>query len=396
MTDDRIQPAIDLMARFAERTAEGKRYLWTDAFAVTNYLGLALATRDRHFIDTARALIDQVHWVLGRHRAGAARRGWLSGRSESDGAAHPTAGGLRIGKPLDERPPQEAPNERTEWDRDGQYFHYLTKWMHALDQTARVTGDLWYNCWARELADRAHRAFVYELLDHSRRMYWKMSIDLSRPLVPSMGQHDPLDGYVTCIQLEDTLRPADSCDAPPLDGAIADFATMLDPDRLATDDALGIGGLLVDAYRLVQLRGQDDVIEASLEAALAGLDEYAGWNLQTPLHARRRLAFRELGLAIGLAAVERMSAVVEPRLRPLISELGRFTPLRSALERFWLQPDSQQVETWQEHADINTVMLATSLVPDGFLTLHRQPGTPGVSFLNPESQRGPRQPSHSG
>jgi hypothetical protein len=29
-----------------------------------------------------------------------------------------------------------------------------------------------------------------------------MSIDLSRPQVPSMGQHDPLDGYVTCAQLE--------------------------------------------------------------------------------------------------------------------------------------------------------------------------------------------------
>jgi len=90
-----------------------------------------------------------------------------------------------------------------------------------------------------------------------------------------------------------------------------------------------------------------------------------------------------------------MGAVVEPPLRPLIDELGRFTPLRSALERFWLQPESQQAESWQEHGDINTVMLATSLVPDGFLTLHRPRG-PGVSFLNPpEGERGPRQASHS-
>src|SRR5213076_844302 len=48
---DRIQQAIELMTRFAERTGDGKRYLWTDAFAVTTYLGLALATRDQHFID---------------------------------------------------------------------------------------------------------------------------------------------------------------------------------------------------------------------------------------------------------------------------------------------------------------------------------------------------------
>ena len=395
MTDDRIQQAIELMTRFAERTGDGKRYLWTDAFAVTTYLGLALATRDQQFIDIARALIEQVHGVLGRHRPDAARAGWISGRSESDGATHPTAGGLRIGKPLNERPPQEAPNERTEWDRDGQYFHYLTKWMHALDQTTRVTGDLWYNCWALELADTAHRAFVYALLDGSRRMYWKMSIDLTRPLVPSMGQHDPLDGYVTCIQLRETPRPPESCPAPALDGVIADFGSMIDRERLETDDALGIGGLLIDAYRMAQLGQHDQLLEASLEAALAGLDEYAGWNLQTPLHARRRLAFRELGLAIGLAAVERMGAVVEPPLRPLIDELARFTPLRSALERFWLQPESQQAESWQEHGDINTVMLATSLVPDGFLTLHRPRG-PGVSFLNPpEGERGPRQASHS-
>ena len=29
-----------------------------------------------------------------------------------------------------------------------------------------------------------------------------MSTDLTRPLVPSMGQHDPLDGFVTCNELQ--------------------------------------------------------------------------------------------------------------------------------------------------------------------------------------------------
>jgi len=380
MTDRRVQQAVELMNRFAEQTGQGRRYLWTDAFAVTNYLSLAVATHDPAFIERARALIDDVHRVLGRHRPGASRSGWISDRSEADGATHPTSGGLRIGKPMDELPPHAAPNERTEWDRDGQYFHYLTKWMHALDQTARLTGDLWYNCWARELAATAHRAFVYSLLDGSRRMYWKLSIDLSRPVVPSMGQHDPIDGYVTYLQLLDTPLPAESCNAPELDVAIGDFLSMIDSDRLATDDALGIGGLLIDAYRLAQLGGgsDQDMLEATLAAALAGLDQYAGWNLQTPLHARRRLAFRELGLAIGLAAVERLSAIASPALRPLVAEVERYAPLRNALEAFWLQPENQRSETWLEHADINTVMLATSLLPDGF-----------VSLLNP------RQTSHS-
>ena len=32
-------------------------------------------------------------------------------------------------------------------------------------------------------------------------MYWKMSIDLSYPLVPSMGQLNPLDGFITYNEL---------------------------------------------------------------------------------------------------------------------------------------------------------------------------------------------------
>jgi hypothetical protein len=47
-----------------------------------------------------------------------------------------------------------------EWDRDGQYFHYLTKWMHALDQVSAATGDPRFNLWARELAEVAHAAFA--------------------------------------------------------------------------------------------------------------------------------------------------------------------------------------------------------------------------------------------
>jgi len=390
MTDARVQQVIDLMDRYAEQTGQGKRYLWADAFAVTNYLGLARATGDQRFIDYARALIDQVHRVLGRHRPDGGRSGWISGRSESEGAAHPTIGGLRIGKPNDERASHEPPNERLEWDRDGQYFHYLTKWMHALDQTARVTGDLWYNCWARELAATAHHRFVYTLLDGSRRMYWKMSIDLTRPLVPSMGQHDPLDGYVTYLQLLDTPLPPESCAASPIDTAIADFASMLDLDRLATDDALGIGGLLIDAYRFAQLGdGRDEqLLEASLESVLGGLDEFARWHLQTPLQARRRLPFRELGLATGLAAIGRLKDIAREPLRPLLGELERYAPLRNALETFWLQPENQRTDTWHEHADINTVMLATSLLPDAFLTLHR----PGRAPATGEPERFNSQP----
>ena len=40
-------------------------------------------------------------------------------------------------------------------------------------------------------------------------MYWKMSIDLSRPLVNSMGHHDPLDALVTYMELRANSAPYD-------------------------------------------------------------------------------------------------------------------------------------------------------------------------------------------
>ena len=65
---------------------------------------------------------------------------------------------------MNERRPDEPPNERLEWDRDGQYYHYLTKWMHALNRVGRVTGDPTYTRWAMELAKTAHARFTYATL----------------------------------------------------------------------------------------------------------------------------------------------------------------------------------------------------------------------------------------
>jgi hypothetical protein len=344
--------ARELMTLYVERTGvtgagPSRRYLWTDAFAVCNLLGLGEAS-------LATTLIDRVHRALGRHRSDDARRGWISGLSETDGEQHPTLGGLRIGKPLPERRSDERFDERLEWERDGQYFHYLTKWMHALDQAGRITADTRLATWARELADTSYRRFV-----HGSRIYWKMSIDLMRPLVPSMGQHDPLDGYVTCLQLRQTSERG-----PDLDRAIDDFRAMVAPDALATVDPLGIGGLLFDAYRLDQLdrpgaRDRDRPLrEAIAAAARVGLARYvAQRELARP--AEHRLAFRELGLAIGLSAAESMK----------LPELTQFLRVREAIIAFWSDSAHRSSATYRDHQDINDVMLATSLAPAGFLVL---------------------------
>ena len=197
----------DLMKDFAERTGlvgerAPTRYLWTDAFAVCNFLELEQRTGDKTYRALTLRLVDQVHQVLGRHRADDPREGWISGLNEEEGKRHPAKGGLRIGKALGERRPDEPVDERLEWDRDGQYFHYLTKWMHALARVGRVTGDPRYVRWAMELAETAVERFSCGPPSGGQtRMVWKMSIDLSRPLVDAQGQHDPLDGLVTCLEL---------------------------------------------------------------------------------------------------------------------------------------------------------------------------------------------------
>lgn len=142
--------------------------------------------------------------MLGRYRSEDRRSGWISGYDEEAGGHHPTAGGLRIGKPLQERGAGEPFDERCEWDRDGQYFHYLTKWIHALCQTAFVTGDSEYARWAVELGTGAFEGFVHRSGDDVEGLYWKLSTDLSRPLVDTMGLFDALDGFITFREAQHT------------------------------------------------------------------------------------------------------------------------------------------------------------------------------------------------
>ena len=361
-----------------------RRYLWTDAFAVCNYLELYRQTGEQTSLQLALKLVDQVHQILGQHRKDSVRSGWLSGLEEEQAQQHPTQAGLRIGKQLNEWQPGEPVDESLQWDQDGQYFHYLTKWMHALNRVSQVTGKSIYNQWALELAKVAHAAFTYTpSTGGTKRMVWKMSIDLSRPLVGSMGQHDPLDGLITYQQLETTAKQFPETPSElSLKTEIAEMVSMCAGHNWATEDALGIGGLLTDSYKLVQLIEIHHLHEtARLEALLRDVEyslrTFVTHN-QLNLPAEYRLAFRELGLATGLHAISRMQKRIEQQpehftnanqLLSLLTNFSYFNRIHELIERFWLEPGHQSIKTWQEHADINSVMLATSLAPDGYLKL---------------------------
>lgn len=379
--EEPLEIAEKLMLEFAYETGlssslKPRRYLWTDAFAVCNFLELHRRKPNAGYLQLALKLVDQVHYILGRHREDDVRKGWISGLSEEEGFKHPTIGGLRIGKPLPERKPDEPYDEILEWERDGQYYHYLTKWMRALERISRATGDAKYIVWAIELAKTAHRAFVYTAPDGRKRMYWKMSIDLSWPLVPSMGLHDPLDGLVTYMELS-LESPKDQNLS--LSSEIRDLEEICLRMDWATNDPLGVGELLCCAYFIAKiiLHGIPEKMKLLIDVLNAGLlsIELALATGFLVLPASMRLAFRELGLAMGLKAAERLLNLVEAsnllrkndELRSLARSLVGYRWIANRIESFWLSPSGMKSKTWSEHKDINAVMLATSLMPDVFL-----------------------------
>ena len=363
--------ATRLMSDFAERTglggdAEPRRYLWTDAFALMNALDLHRETGEDRWHEMATDLVAEVHGVLGRHRQDDARTGWLSGLGANEGARHPTRGGLRIGKPLPERGPDEPYDERLEWDREGQYWHYLTRWMDALSRAAVLLDEPRYQQHAEELAKATFPRFLQtSATGEPIGLAWKMSVDLSRSQVAGLSPHDALDGYVTFRWLGRTGAATGLADEAAVLLRLAEGRTW------ETADPLGLGGLLLDALRLALLPDRTTADERLIEDILAGVDVGLS-HFQRPgtleMPAARRLGFRELGLAIGLQALPAIAEAVEgsaslrQAVRPHLKELRTKAAVGSRIVAFWSDPENRRTATWTEHRDINEVMLATALL----------------------------------
>jgi hypothetical protein len=62
-----------------------------------------------------------------------------------------------------------------------------------------------------------------------------------------------------------------------------------------------------------------------------------------------------------------------PSLHSGIRYLIQYLPLSETIENFWLESGNREGSIWREHHDINMVMLATSLAPDGYLKLNPDP-----------------------
>lgn len=364
---ERLKIARKLMDDFAQRTGLSdkggdinERYLWTDAFAVQAFFNLAHICAIDVYRELALKLIDEVHQHLGRFHPADVRKGWISGLSEQEGQKHPTAGGLRIGKKLAERKQDEPLNERLEWERDGQYFHYLTRWIQALLQAEQETRKKNYAVWAAGLLEAGGK-FINKTGGRIR-MYWKMSIDLSRPLISSMGAHDPLEGLICALSILERVPEK----APRLQPIIQDMKDCCRGLDWTTTDPLGIGGLLLNIARVADMDMRNDDLpkyirsEKLLTDCLYGLEVYN--QIHNPhLPASQRLAFRECGLSLGLRVLMKLKEkTIEPDLD--LNKLDPFIYLANEIEEFWINPQNQNSPTWTDHLNINAVSLAASLV----------------------------------
>lgn len=214
------------------------RYLWTDAFGVLNFLTLhreRLTSPENEanqgkYLTLARRLIVSVHDVLGKTRDGESR---LPGAT----AQEPLKGGLRIGK-----------EKASGADGDGMYHHYLTMWMFALNRLSVAAADPAYNRQAVSLAKSIHPHFFLDRTSERPHMVWKVATDLSRPLVASEGNLDPIDGYVIFSLLRATSIK--NGDGPVLDEEIADYKKVMSRKgkHFVSADPLDLGMTLWTAH----------------------------------------------------------------------------------------------------------------------------------------------------
>jgi hypothetical protein len=208
-----------------------------------------------------------------------------------------------------------------------------------------------------------------------------MSTDLSRPLVPAMGLHDALDGFITFREARHAMTKAPTnAEVTDLGPAIESLSALCQHRNWTTDDPLGLGGLLFDAGRLCRLIDEKRIADVRLLEEVVGACHdgltafHAARHLNRP--ASHRLAFRELGLAIGLKALAIIAGAITkdktrfgPALRRIVDLLLPYESLSEDVISAWLPHAQRPDEGWQAHQDINDVMLATALIPDLFLSV---------------------------
>lgn len=321
------------------------RYLWTDAFGVINFITLhnecnkmSPSSGDR-YLTLARQLADTVHNVLGRTRDGKHR---LPGATDDN----PLGGGLRIGK-----------MEEHGRDGDGQYHHYLTIWMFALNRLSLATGDPTYNQQAVALAKAIHPRFFINRDSPRPRMVWKMAMDLSSPLVASEGNLDPIDGYVIFRLLQASAMAAGA--GPVLEDEIRDYRRVMarKGEHFVSSDPLDLGMTLWTAHWFAE---KEDWAGRLAERCFEQIYDLFEINQYLERSIKFRLAFREFGTCVGIQCMSEES-----------SEKERSIDLRTYADKIldswniYMERSMYTDATPDDLRPITRVMYAAALLPGG-------------------------------
>lgn len=319
------------------------RYLWTDAFGVINFITLSHEKDCIHskklYLGLARRLADKVHSVLGRTRDGTSR---LHGATDEEYLK----GGLRIGK-LDAEGP----------DGDGQYHHYLTLWMFALNRLALATEEPYWNDLAVQLARAIHPHFMTERGDQES-MVWKISMDMRYVLVSSKGNLDDVDGLVVYQLLQDTAEhfnkrnATDSPSSSTLDAEIEHYRRiMASHPKSLSGDPLDLGMSLWISHFDKEATWARDLAKQGLTIARNRFLPAAQSPVSVDEKHSYRLAFREFGGCLGIKCY-----VDDPA-----------QPLHIAAEAVLDAWEGKVLNAADEDLrPINLVMYAAALIPGAF------------------------------
>lgn len=209
-----------------------RRYLWTDAFGVLAYTSIAEMYEMNNEKGKANTyhracdkLINTVHECLGSPRSNAKDDAMKIDPSSTSPTGHV---GLRIGK-LHSRKVTDYGMEY-----DGQYWHYVDKWLLALARAGHVNEGL-------HIAKSCFSAFFD--VDHGG-IRWKLSVDSTAP--PSLRYAGPSDDTLVALIVFSILEAARArvCgdDAPSLSDEIQMLkSALIGYKPRVTNDPLGWG-----------------------------------------------------------------------------------------------------------------------------------------------------------
>lgn len=278
------------------------RYLWTDAFGVVNFITMARESSSPKYLELAKRLVQAVQDILGRTRDGAAR---LDGATDDE----PLKGGLRIGKA-----------SATGDDCDGQYHHYLTIWMFALNRLSIAAKDPKYNDLAIQLAKAIHPQFLVKKLTGGTKMVWKISIDMKDVLVASEGHLDATTGFVIFRLLQETAVNQGR-QAKLLQQEIDDYDKIMGRKEniRPSGDLLDLGMGLWIAHIYPDEKWAAEFKTKALSLAQMLLADDSPMLMRD---AAKRLAFREFGACLGVrcfAGEGAVDTVLEPQVEALLN-----------------------------------------------------------------------------